>query len=483
MEIHIEYELNERDYIRAMRLLVWSRDRLKRVLLKIAIFVSVCLLALFVWMEIDLHGKYLLQIVFGVVPALLLPMLYPLKERLHYAKTFRRARTGLPRTFARLDELGFHGADVLGPKEDYPWSSGAGVLESRHCFVVPLPASQLILILPKRAFTRAQVRDARILLRTHVPPDPKRLSALHLTLRAAAGLAALSLLGYYTIPAWFVRYSATHVAESHPYDGIVPQPLTDTSVAAIANGSHLQPFGCALLLPWPSHRIDAPPAPEDEDDSHLSEASWIRDETGPDGRKPTRQELQDIHQRFVAVSSFDQNDYLHRSFLAASPDQIMFEFSNPNTDLDSYRGIVETKSSFMEHLRNGLGPDALASRFNLMRTVLLAQPRSTPYLASPSRSLASLSLSTLKPRYLQHITARVPAYEFHLGPNRGFQFGDPARLPLNLQFDVFTPQDRHITYAVTAPHTIPQPQLNALAQSLACPAFPVQAGENRFLGR
>jgi hypothetical protein len=115
--------------------------------------------------------------------------------------------------------------------------------------------------------------------------------------------------------------------------------------------------------------------------------------------------------------------------------------------------------------------------------MLLAQPRSTPYLASPSRSLASLSLSTLKPRYLQHITARVPAYEFHLGPNRGFQFGDPARLPLNLQFDVFTPQDRHITYAVTAPHTIPQPQLNALAQSLACPAFPVQAGENRFLGR
>jgi hypothetical protein len=99
------------------------------------------------------------------------------------------------------------------------------------------------------------------------------------------------------------------------------------------------------------------------------------------------------------------------------------------------------------------------------------QARETFHVA-PRRSTAVLDVLNLKREYLPHIAKPVPAYEFHLGSNRGFQIGEPARLPLHLHVDLFTPQDRHITYTVTASHPIPQPQLNAIAQSLTCPRNP-----------
>jgi hypothetical protein len=431
--MHIEYQINEADYIAAIRLSQHSRLRFAR--LRRYFWPVVCLIpiSLAIFSLVRSHGHGFLGVSFTFL-IFCVPIYNLLSERWRLAQVYRKTHQIPMTTYIDFDATGFHSINAASDHRT-PWKDCSQFIENNTTFLIFFvrDTRRMMEYTPKRVLTTAQIDEFRALLQTHLSPRVPGPSNATLIKASAVALILLPVL-WFAVPSIFYYYGVRSLAGNERGARVIPHPLPDTAQAHLT-GSSFQAFGCSVQLPWTTS-------------------------TNPD-------ELP------YEERATDGNKYLgKRVVIASSGDGISLQFSNPNLQSEPLPLLLRRSGSRADKTRDNFGAENLTSKFNFRRASVYTQPSDTRLFDLSTRNHGIFNRLIIKGRSWPNLPLREPTYELHIAGIRGFQIGDPSQAPLHLVLDLYDPQDRHIVLylrgEINATGRITQPQINAIIQSLSC---------------
>jgi hypothetical protein len=209
-----------------------------------------------------------------------------------------------------------------------------------------------------------------------------------------------------------------------------PRPVSDSGIASIA-GSSMQAYGCSVSVPWKA--LNLPPRSNETVDA---------DDVPP-------------------------ADYMRYSV----SDKFVLRFFNPQFLGDNRGYLAPGEHSISRTFLRDLAP-VLASQYEFQRATLYAQPGEARLFAPASYNRRLFALLQNRSELVWNHQASRPVYELFAGENRGFQLGDPAKTPLRIDLDLYTPQDHRVSLQLSShsatPAALTQAEINAIVASLRC---------------
>lgn len=231
------------------------------------------------------------------------------------------------------------------------------------------------------------------------------------------GLWLLSLpIGH--VMAW---YEAKQIAGEDRNTALLPQPLPDMRVADLRDGMTISRFGYNIRVPW------------------------TKAQAGRDFKT-------------IAYTSFDDGSSLL--------------IINPAEHMDLLSGVPGQKLDAVEGLRPLLGDEAVRSHYDYEKAVLNAQPSEISLFHSTKRNVRVNLLLAMKGIQIRDGVSAI--YSVAGGSVRGFQFGDPQKLPTSIRLLLFDDHDRALELVLRGPKTgnrpaVTQEQINAIIASITIP--------------
>lgn len=226
------------------------------------------------------------------------------------------------------------------------------------------------------------------------------------------GVGAM-LVSFQMMPWWFARQTVLE----NPRLSIAPSSLPDKSIAALS-GLSVERFGYSFQVPWK----------EIERDRELREVS--------------------------AISFKDGGSLLIPDPLTA-------------VDLSGILREAAKTDQEKELLRRVFGPRALKSNYDLVAAALAATPSQVKWWASRTENIQSFELLSQKELEMHDYLAIYPINSAEM---RGFQFGNPAVAPYNVELDLFDRNDRRYKIKIRGKDEnhpfITQAEINAMVASI-----------------
>jgi len=165
--VHLEYQIDESDYLDAIRLYGLAGFRGARLRLYILPAVG---------MLVAVPMGVFMAVVFGLGSLMFLPLpvllgsllLNPLAARRRLVRSYRANLDIQRRNFVDVDDRGVRIRDLASDRFQ-PWQDFSGYAESRSTFIRLQAKNAAFSITPKRELTDAQVAEFRLFCQAHLP--------------------------------------------------------------------------------------------------------------------------------------------------------------------------------------------------------------------------------------------------------------------------------------------------------------------------
>jgi len=216
-------------------------------------------------------------------------------------------------------------------------------------------------------------------------------------------------------------HTAREIALENPNVALMPQPLADTRVGTLKDGMSISCFGYVIQVPWATTKV-----------------------------------MKDF--KTVAIFGFADGSSL--------------QIFDPADHMDMLKATPADEAAQREGLRPLLGDDAVRSHYDYANAELYARPNEIAFFHSRHRNARAMMLLTMKSMDIPEGTTVI--YSVTDAHIRGFQFGDPKKVPMLIQLLLFDDHDRAMKLTLKGPRGSTQPvltqeQINAIIASVRPP--------------
>lgn len=240
----------------------------------------------------------------------------------------------------------------------------------------------------------------------------KRAGWILLTLFISLWL--LELIAAHTI----LWHEAREVGQEYPVVALMPKPLADRSMVELKDGATISRFGYSVQFPWPKTTV-------------------VRD------------------WKTIWMTKFE-----------GGPSLII---EDPADHFDMLRAAPEDDTARRNGLRPILGDEATRSHYDYAKAELNANPEDVSFFASRRNNARALMLLNMK--FVEVPKDSTAIFEVAAPGIKGFQFGDPQRVPTSIELLLFDEHDRALKLVFRGPKDtntpmLTQGQINSIVASV-----------------
>jgi hypothetical protein len=437
--MHIEYQISESDYVNAVTLFQRTRRGAWVQRYVLPVIYGILLLPLAI-SAILVHNR--MSVV--LIPEIFLlgrGLLGPFMMRRRLVQRYRDNISIQSRNFIDIDDTGCRMRDVATDRFT-AWEEFSSYVENETTFLRLRKNKTQFYITPKRELTAEQIDEFRAFCKRNLREQSVGTTRRGFVQGAICTAAVLASL-WFAVPPLFWFYGVDYATKHLNVPAVVPKPLTDTSMAQL-QGPTFSGYGCSIRTPFPQqvevqtvHQVKLTRKVADDDDEDNDEKVPPED-------------------RYSQV--FGDGDFVLMAL-------------NPKLQNDALGNIRRAHGFVAQNVRDNLGSKVMESSYEYKRSVLYAQPSDARLLDLGRHNHQVFQLLILKKQELP-AAANTPVFDLHIGDTRGFQFGDPARVPARIRLELFDSQDRHASFTLwdTAHRDGPltQGQINAMVASFRC---------------